>query len=77
MSALAWRQPDDDPCDGLLPIEAGDLIRTGSNSHPHYRVIAVSEDRAWIRDVQHGTDHVVRTTRCQRIDGSARAEEVS
>jgi hypothetical protein len=38
---------------------AGDLIRTGENLHPHYQVIALSEDRAWILDLQNGTNHLI------------------
>lgn len=49
------------------PVAAGDLVRTGSNAYPRYRVIATSEDRAWVRDVQDGTDHVVPVARCCRI----------
>jgi hypothetical protein len=45
----------------------GDAVRTGENFHPHYQVIALTEDRAWIRDTQHGTDHVVPLDRCTRL----------
>ena len=41
-------------------VHVGDIVRTGENRYPHYRVIAISGDRAWIRDVQYCTDHVVR-----------------
>ena len=44
------------------------MIRTGHNCHPLYRVIAVTADRAWIRDIQHGTDHVIPIDGCTRID---------
>jgi hypothetical protein len=43
------------------------VVRTGANFHPHYQVIALAEDRAWIRDTQHGTDHVIPLGRCQRL----------
>lgn len=67
MSALAWRSPS-----GLLGastthVAVGDLVRTGENFHPHYRLIALSEDRAWIRDTQYGVDHVVPLDRCSKI----------
>ena len=32
-------------------ILAGDLVRTGANAFPHYRVIAVYGDKVWVRDV--------------------------
>jgi hypothetical protein len=61
--------------EGSFPIGPGDIIRTGSNSYPYYRVIAISEDRAWIRDVQNGTDHVVPTARCHRITDPIGSED--
>ncbi len=67
MSARAWRSPADFRSELAPSIAAGDLVRTGENLHPHYRVIALSGDRAWIRDVQYGTDHVVPLGRCRRI----------
>ena len=59
MSALAWSSPADllggaTECDLV-----GDMIRPGKNRHPHYHVIAITEGRAWIRDTQHGTDHII------------------
>lgn len=67
MSALAWRSPVD-LFDGTTEgISVGDVIRAGENFHPHYQVIALTEDRAWIRDTQHGTDHIIPIDRCHRI----------
>ncbi len=66
MSALA-RRSRTDPLGETAPIGIGDLVRTGGNFHPQYRVIALSEDRAWIRDTQHGTDHVAPLDRCTRL----------
>ena len=54
--------------DRLAPIMTGDLVRTGESSYPRYNVVATSGDRAWIRDVQDETDHVVPTDRCHRIN---------
>ena len=68
MSGLAWRSLADERSEPALPVAVGDLIRTGENFHPHYQVIAVSEDRAWIRDTQHRTDHIVPVDRCKRIE---------
>ena len=50
------------------PIRPGDIVRTGENLYPHYRVIATSGDKAWVWDIQYGTDHVVRLERLQRIE---------
>ena len=67
MNVLAWRSPTDLLGDGTARIAVGDLVRTGENFHPHFQVVALAEDRAWIRDTQHGTDHVVSLGRCQRV----------
>jgi len=67
VSALAWRSPADLLGQATECISAGDMIRTGENFHPHYHVIAVTEDRAWIRDTQHGTDHIIPIDRCRRL----------
>jgi hypothetical protein len=64
MSALPWRSPGTQRGAQVRP---GDLVRTGENFHPHYHVIALTDDRAWIRDAQHGTDHVVPIDRCAKI----------
>ena len=65
MNAAAWRSPAN--LLGQAIPTVGGLVRTGENSHPHYHVIAVTEDRAWIRDTQHGTDHVVPIDRCRGV----------
>ena len=67
MSALAWCSPTNLMGEEICHVSVGDVVRTGENFHPHYRVIALSEDRAWIRDTQHGTDHVVPLDRCCQI----------
>jgi len=48
-------------------IHAGDLVRTGPNLHPHYEVIAVHGDKAWVRNVQNGLDGVTNVNRCRKI----------
>ena len=53
MSALLWRSPTNLLGEGTPRPTVGDLVRTGENFHPHYHVIALSEERAWIRDTQH------------------------
>jgi hypothetical protein len=55
-------------------ILAGDLGRAGPNLFPHFAVIAVHGDKAWVRDVQNGTDHLPLVSRCRKIDGQAYAE---
>jgi hypothetical protein len=67
VSALAWHSPTDLLGQTTRPVTVGDAVRTGENFHPHYQVIALTEDRAWIRDTQHGTDHVVPLDRCTRL----------
>jgi hypothetical protein len=48
-------------------IQVGDLVRTGPNLYPHYSVIAVNGDKAWVRNVQNGLDGVTSITRCRKI----------
>ena len=67
MSALAWKSPADLLGEQTAQVAVGDLIRTGENFHPHYHVVAVTEDRVWIRDTQYGSDHIVPIDRCRRI----------
>jgi hypothetical protein len=67
VNALAWKSPADLLGERTSHVSVGDVIRTGENFHPHYEIIAMSDDRAWIRDTQHGTDHIVAIDRCRRI----------
>jgi hypothetical protein len=67
VSALPWRSPANLRGETSSHVVPGDLVRTGENFHPHYCVVAVSEDRAWIRDTQYGSDHIVPVDRCRRI----------
>lgn len=55
-------------------ILAGDLVRTGANAFPHYRVIAVYGDKVWVRDVQYGSDGVTNLALCRKINGPLAAE---
>jgi hypothetical protein len=50
-------------------IQAGDLVRTGVNFFPHFEVLAVHGDKAWVRDVQNGADHLALLSRCRKING--------
>jgi hypothetical protein len=48
-------------------IQAGDLVRTGQNAFPHYEVIAIHGDKAWLRNVQNGQDAVTNLNRCRKL----------
>jgi len=50
-------------------IHPGDLVRTGPNLFPHYTVIAVSGDKAWVRNVENGADGLTALERCRKIKG--------
>ena len=50
-------------------IIVGDLVRTGANAFPHYQVIAVFGDKAWVRDVQDGSDGITSVRLCRKING--------
>jgi len=67
VNVAAWRSPASLLGETVTSVSVGDLVRTGENFHPHFQVIAVTEDRAWIQDTQHGTDHIVPVDRCNRI----------
>jgi hypothetical protein len=51
-------------------IRAGDLVRTGPNLFPHYEVIAIHGDKAWVRNVQSGLDGLTSVNRCRKINGA-------
>lgn len=58
-------------------IQPGDLVRTGANLFPHFEVVAVHGDKAWVRNVQTGADQLALLARCRKINGqplSAAAE---
>jgi hypothetical protein len=50
-------------------IGVGDLVRTGSNLYPHFEVVAVHGEKAWVRNLQNGTDHLALLSRCRKING--------
>lgn len=54
------REYDEDIC-------AGDLVRSGPNLFPHFEVIAVNGDKAWVRNVQNGADHLALLSRCRKL----------
>ena len=55
-------------------IGVGDLVRTGPNLYPHFEVLAVHGDKAWVRNVQNGADHLALLVRCRKINGPVAAE---
>jgi hypothetical protein len=48
-------------------ISAGSLVSMGSNLFPHFEVLAVHGDKAWIRNVSNGSDHLALLSRCRRL----------
>jgi hypothetical protein len=54
-------------------ISVGDLVRTGPNLFPHFEVVAVHGEKAWVRNVQNGADHLALVSRCRKINGQALA----
>lgn len=53
-------------------IRPGDIVRTGENFHPHYEVLAVHGDKAWVRNIQNGADFLALLSRCRKIDDGVR-----
>ncbi len=51
-------------------IAEGDLVRTGTNAFPYFTVLAVSGQRAWLRNVQNGMDGIVDLDRCRKVNGA-------
>ena len=49
-------------------IVVGDVVRAGTNYFPHFEVIAVNGDKAWVRNVQNGADHLALLARCRKIE---------
>lgn len=48
-------------------IRPGDLVRTGQNLYPHYLVVAVDGDKAWVRNVQTEQDGLALLARCRKV----------
>lgn len=48
-------------------ILAGDLVCTGPNAYPYFEVIAVKGDKAWVRNIVNGADHLALTSRCRKV----------
>lgn len=52
-------------------IRAGDLVAAGQDEHPRFEVLAVHGDKAWLRDVETGSDHLALIGHCRRLDAAA------
>jgi hypothetical protein len=63
MSAAIWHSPANLRGEATPSIAAGDRIGTGGNFRPHYQVIAISQDKAWVRDLRSGTDPMLGVDR--------------
>jgi hypothetical protein len=50
-------------------IQAGDMVRTGPNRFPHFTVVAIDGDKAWLRNIQSGMDGLAALHRCRKING--------
>lgn len=50
-------------------IGPGDLVRTSENHFPHFKVIAVHQDKVWVRNVETGADGLTTLVRCRKING--------
>jgi hypothetical protein len=57
--------------EGDEEIRVGDRVRTGANAYPHFEVIAVQGDKAWVRNLQTGADDVAGLSRLHKIHGEA------
>lgn len=49
-------------------VRVGDTVRTSANRFPYYVIIAIDGDKAWVRNVSNGFDHVTSLSRCRRIE---------
>ena len=57
----------DDQHEAPGAILAGDLVQTSPNQFPQWRVIAVHDDKAWLRDVQTHADGVAQISGCRKV----------
>jgi hypothetical protein len=55
-------------------ICVGDHVRTGPNLYPHFEVLAVHGDKAWVRNTDNGADHLALISRCRKINPQAFAQ---
>ncbi len=52
-------------------IQVGDIVRTGPNLYPHYNVVCVDGDKAWVRNVANGADGITNLALCRKVAQAA------
>ena len=58
------------------PVKVGDIVKTGPNDYPRFKVIAIDGDRAWLRNVISNDDAVVSLQECcWRVDGEQKQDQ--
>ncbi len=50
-------------------IGPGDLVCTGPNACPQFRVIAIHHDMVWVRNTETGVDGLTAISRCRKVNG--------
>ena len=60
-------------CERPEAVRVGDLVRTGPNFHPHFEVIALNGDKAWVRNLVTGADSLAWVARCRLLPRPAAA----
>jgi hypothetical protein len=52
------------------PVGVGDIVKTGPNDYPRFKVIAIDGGRAWLRNVLTSDDAIVSLEECcWRVSG--------
>ncbi|HYG25326.1 MAG TPA: hypothetical protein VD906_00305 [Caulobacteraceae bacterium] len=46
------------------PVRVGDIVKTGPNDYPRFKVVALDSGRAWLRNIVTGEDAVVSLEEC-------------
>jgi hypothetical protein len=59
----------DQPRAEAHPIGPGDIVCSGANHFPYYEVLAANGEKAWVRNVATGEDHLVAIARCRHAFG--------
>ena len=58
------------------PVKVGDIVKTGPNDYPRFKVIAIDGDRAWLRNVISSDDAVVSLQECcWRVDAGQQQDQ--
>ena len=48
-------------------IQVGDLVQTGANPYPRFTVVAINDDKAWVRNSETGADGLTALSRCRKV----------